>query len=75
LRQAYKKLGINHKRVRINRNARRPTQKKLIAKDRRLLEIMKAHLQTSGAADRLVQVDECIFSVKTFKPMSWAGRY
>ncbi len=60
--------------VRINRTARRPDQVALIAKDREYLRLMQEHLLLGQHPHRLILIDECIFSAKTFQPMAWSER-
>ena len=56
--------------VRINRTARRLDQVALIAKDWEYLQLMKEHLLLGQHPDRLILIDECIFSAKTFQPIA-----
>ena len=45
MRTAYRRLGIKHKVVRINRTQRRSDQVDLIARDKEYLQIMQEHLK------------------------------
>ena len=75
LRKAYKRLGIRFKRVKVRRAFRRPDQLRLIGEDRKKLLLM-VDTVLSAPLEQLAEIiflDECIFSVKSFKHMAWAN--
>ena len=66
MRTAYRRLGIKHKVVRINRTQRRSDQVDLIARDKEYLQIMQEHLLSGPPPNQLILIDECVFSAKSY---------